>query len=209
MPVAAGLCPSGQRPRRAKTAPDRLSMMEVRLVPPDAANAETRGRDGTKPRLREGSPFPLGATWTGLGLTSPFSPPLRPRSSCACSTIKARRKSSASSCPNTPTRSGTASSTYRLRLHARGFYQAVSRRAGAVAWHVSPGLPATPSVVEYPRRLGFTAVELLPIHTFVDDPYLLEKGLVNYWGYPPPPASMKAAASLIPAAKIRRCPRSN
>ncbi|MGZ9089405.1 MAG: glycogen debranching protein GlgX, partial [Rhodoplanes sp.] len=43
-------------------------MMEVRLVPPDAANAETRSCDATKPRLREGSPYPLGATWTGLGV---------------------------------------------------------------------------------------------------------------------------------------------
>ena len=42
---------------------------------------------------------------------------------------------------------------------------------------------ASPSVVEYLRRLGITAVELLPIYTFVDDPYLLDKGLVNYWGY--------------------------
>ena len=40
-----------------------------------------------------------------------------------------------------------------------------------------------PSVVDYLRKLGVTAVELLPIHTFVDEPYLLDKGLVNYWGY--------------------------
>ncbi|HET6183453.1 MAG TPA: glycogen debranching protein GlgX [Acetobacteraceae bacterium] len=38
-------------------------------------------------------------------------------------------------------------------------------------------------VVDYIRSLGVTAVELLPIHTFVDDSHLLEKGLVNYWGY--------------------------
>ena len=31
--------------------------------------------------------------------------------------------------------------------------------------------------------LGVTAVELLPIHTFVDDDRLLDKGLTNYWGY--------------------------
>ncbi|WP_157223320.1 glycogen debranching protein GlgX [Rhodovulum sp. PH10] len=40
-----------------------------------------------------------------------------------------------------------------------------------------------PSVVEYLQKLGVTTVELLPIHTFVDDSYLLDKGLVNYWGY--------------------------
>ncbi len=38
-------------------------------------------------------------------------------------------------------------------------------------------------VVDYVRSLGVTSVELLPIHTFVNDSYLLDKGLTNYWGY--------------------------
>ena len=38
-------------------------------------------------------------------------------------------------------------------------------------------------VLEYIKSLGVTSVELLPIHTFVDDSNLLEKGMVNYWGY--------------------------
>lgn len=38
-------------------------------------------------------------------------------------------------------------------------------------------------VIEYIKNLGVTAVELLPIHAFVDDSYLIEKGLRNYWGY--------------------------
>ncbi|MEA2934747.1 MAG: isoamylase, partial [Variibacter sp.] len=42
---------------------------------------------------------------------------------------------------------------------------------------------ATKQVVDYVRSLGVTAVELLPIHTFLDDSYLTEKGLKNYWGY--------------------------
>ncbi len=37
--------------------------------------------------------------------------------------------------------------------------------------------------IDYIRSLGVTSVELLPIHTFVNDSHLLEKGLVNYWGY--------------------------
>ena len=40
-----------------------------------------------------------------------------------------------------------------------------------------------PAVLDHLRRIGVTAVELLPVHTFVDDSLLLEKGLVNYWGY--------------------------
>jgi isoamylase len=39
------------------------------------------------------------------------------------------------------------------------------------------------AVVNYIKRLGVTSVELLPIHAFVDDSHLLDKGLRNYWGY--------------------------
>ena len=38
-------------------------------------------------------------------------------------------------------------------------------------------------VIEYLERLGVTAVELLPVHAFVNDRDLVDKGLVNYWGY--------------------------
>jgi isoamylase len=44
------------------------------------------------------------------------------------------------------------------------------------------GLASEP-VVEHLRSLGVTAVELLPIHHFVDDKFLLDKDLSNYWGY--------------------------
>ena len=40
-----------------------------------------------------------------------------------------------------------------------------------------------PRSIEYLKRLGVTAVELLPIHTFARDRNLLENGLTNYWGY--------------------------
>jgi len=42
---------------------------------------------------------------------------------------------------------------------------------------------AHPSSVEYLKNLGITAVELLPVHQFVQDSTLLDKGLRNYWGY--------------------------
>jgi isoamylase len=44
------------------------------------------------------------------------------------------------------------------------------------------GLATTP-VIEHLRRLGVTAVELLPVHAFMDDRHLVEKGLRNFWGY--------------------------
>ena len=42
---------------------------------------------------------------------------------------------------------------------------------------------ANADVIEYIRSLGVTSVELLPIHTFINDSHLLERGLTNYWGY--------------------------
>ena len=42
---------------------------------------------------------------------------------------------------------------------------------------------AVKEVVDYLRALGVTSVELLPIHTFINDSNLIEKGLTNFWGY--------------------------
>ncbi|CAG7843945.1 Glycogen operon protein GlgX [Pseudoclavibacter triregionum] len=42
---------------------------------------------------------------------------------------------------------------------------------------------AHPAVIEHFKRLGITAVELMPVHQFVHDSTLVEKGLRNYWGY--------------------------
>jgi len=44
------------------------------------------------------------------------------------------------------------------------------------------GLASAP-VIDHMLRLGVTAVELLPVHTFIDDKRLVELGLRNYWGY--------------------------
>lgn len=41
----------------------------------------------------------------------------------------------------------------------------------------------SPQAIEYFKRLGMTAIELLPIHHFVDDGFLVGRGLTNYWGY--------------------------
>jgi isoamylase len=71
--------------------------------------------------------------------------------------------------------------TVIYELHVRGF---TMRHPG-----VPPELRGTfaglssPAVVEYLSNLGVSAVELMPIHTFVDDRTLVEKGLRNYWGY--------------------------
>ena len=71
--------------------------------------------------------------------------------------------------------------TIVYETHLKGFTQ---RHPG-----VPPELRGTFSglahgaVTAYLKSLGITAVELLPVHAFVNDRHLLEKGLVNYWGY--------------------------
>jgi glycogen operon protein len=40
-----------------------------------------------------------------------------------------------------------------------------------------------PAVIQHLQRLGVTAIELMPVHQFVQDSTLLDKGLRNYWGY--------------------------
>jgi isoamylase len=42
---------------------------------------------------------------------------------------------------------------------------------------------SSPAVVDHLLRLGVTAVELLPIHHFLSEPAVVERGLSNYWGY--------------------------
>jgi isoamylase len=41
----------------------------------------------------------------------------------------------------------------------------------------------SPQAIKYFKKLGISAVELLPVHAHIDDKHLLDKGLTNYWGY--------------------------
>ncbi|MCK2245048.1 MULTISPECIES: glycogen debranching protein GlgX [unclassified Crossiella] len=42
---------------------------------------------------------------------------------------------------------------------------------------------AHPVMIDYFKELGVTAVELMPVHQFINDHHLAERGLTNYWGY--------------------------
>ena len=42
---------------------------------------------------------------------------------------------------------------------------------------------ASPAIIEHLQRLGVTAIELMPVHQAVPEPFLVERGLTNYWGY--------------------------
>jgi isoamylase len=71
--------------------------------------------------------------------------------------------------------------TIFYEMHVKGFTQlhplVPEPDRGTFAGLANPSIPA------YLRSLGVTSAELLPVHAFVDDSYLIDKGLRNYWGY--------------------------
>jgi isoamylase len=71
--------------------------------------------------------------------------------------------------------------TVLYETHVRGYTKLHPRVPEAIRG-TFPGL-AVPEVIEYVKSLGVTSVELLPIHMFINDSHLLERGLTNYWGY--------------------------
>ena len=76
-----------------------------------------------------------------------------------------------------------------ISYHDSVIYEAHVRGMTNLDLDVPPDIRGTyaglayPSVIEYLRKLGVTAIELMPIHQFVNDSFLQEKGLSNYWGY--------------------------
>ncbi|HEX8852121.1 MAG TPA: hypothetical protein VF754_01465, partial [Pyrinomonadaceae bacterium] len=71
--------------------------------------------------------------------------------------------------------------TLIYELHVKGFTQ--------LHPSVAPELRGTyaglvqPAVIDYLKSLGVTAVELMPVHQFVSDKFIQDRGLTNYWGY--------------------------
>jgi isoamylase len=73
------------------------------------------------------------------------------------------------------------SDTIVYELHVKGF----TRLNPLVPEHLRgtyAGLGSEP-VVRYLKELGVTSVELLPVHYFIDEHFLIKRNLVNYWGY--------------------------
>jgi glycogen operon protein len=71
--------------------------------------------------------------------------------------------------------------TVIYELHVKGM-TALHDRVPAELRGTYAGL-ATPAVLDYLNDLGVTAVELLPIHQFLSEPAVSQRGLSNYWGY--------------------------
>lgn len=66
-------------------------------------------------------------------------------------------------------------------LHVKGFSR-LNAKVPANLRGTFAGL-ADDAVLDYLTYLGITSVELLPVHQFIDETFLLERGLSNYWGY--------------------------
>ncbi|MGE0746830.1 MAG: glycogen debranching protein GlgX [Rhodospirillales bacterium] len=78
--------------------------------------------------------------------------------------------------PRTP-----LSRTIIYEMHVRGF--TMGRDDVPAPMQGTFAALALPQVIDHLRRVGVTAVELLPVHAYVDDRHLLERKLHNYWGY--------------------------
>jgi len=99
--------------------------------------------------------------------------------------------------------------TVLYEIHPRGYTmqhpEVAEKLRGTLA-----GL-SQPAVVDYIRALGVTAVELLPIHAFLDERFLVERGLRNYWGYntvgffAPEPRYLSQNAIHEVKSLVRRC----
>ncbi|HSF34423.1 MAG TPA: glycogen debranching protein GlgX [Candidatus Tectomicrobia bacterium] len=77
----------------------------------------------------------------------------------------------------------------RIPWHETVIYEVHVKGFTARHPHVPPELRGTyaglacPAVIDYLHALGVTAIELMPVHQFVADRHLVERGLTNYWGY--------------------------
>ncbi len=71
--------------------------------------------------------------------------------------------------------------TILYELHVRGYTKQHPAIPDTVRGTYA-GLGA-PEVLKYIKSLGVTAIELLPVHTFVSDQHLTDRGLGNFWGY--------------------------
>src|SRR6266481_8058578 len=78
--------------------------------------------------------------------------------------------------PGTPLHSSVI-----YEVHVKGF----SKLSADVPENLRGSYAAlgSPAAIDYFKKLGVTALELLPVHTHIDDKVLIDRGLKNYWGY--------------------------
>jgi glycogen operon protein len=92
-------------------------------------------------------------------------------------------------------------------MHVRGF----SKLNPEIPQHLRGTYAALtcPASLKYLKKLGITAVELMPVHQYVHDKVLVDRGLLNYWGYntlnyfSPEPRYCSASASGTQVAEFK------
>jgi isoamylase len=118
--------------------------------------------------------YKIGAENTDLSFDERDSAPFVPKSVVVDPEFRWRQTT-------TGRRSTPWNRTIIYELHVRGYTKhcpaVPKKKRGTFA-----GLSQKP-IIDYIKSLGVTAVELLPVCTFVNDRALEEKGLANYWGY--------------------------
>ena len=160
---------------------------------------------GTPVRLPR--PRPVGSRATATAATRPSCCSTRTRAPIEGTSSGGSRCSATTSTidwrwtPPTPRRrcraasSSTRSSTGRptSRCCCRGPTRSSTRRTSRARHELHPDIDeelrgtyagiAHPAFIDHLKSLGVTTLELLPVHQFVHDAHLVERGLRNYWGY--------------------------
>ena len=75
-----------------------------------------------------------------------------------------------------------AAQLHHLRAAREGLHETERDRSRKNSRGTYAGLGSEPAI-EYLKDLGVTAVELLPVHAYINDKALVDRGLTNYWGY--------------------------
>jgi len=112
----------------------------------------------------------------GVELIDPYARALSAASPLRSRIVDGRFDWGADRPPSTPWRD-----TLIYELHTKGFTQL--HPEVPPAWRGKYLGLTVPGVLGHLKNIGVTAVELLPVHSFVSEPFLKERGLTNYWGY--------------------------
>jgi glycogen operon protein len=167
--------------------------------------ADDSSAGATPMRVWPGRPYPLGATWDGMGVNfALFSENATKVELCLFDSVNAQSESQRIELPE---RDEEVWHVYLPDLRPGQLYGWGDDRAPRTPWHETliyevhvkgftrqhPLVPenvrgtyaglASSAATHHLRDLGVTAVELMPIHYHINDRFLVESGRTNYWGY--------------------------
>src|SRR5205823_3000836 len=131
----------------------------------------------TSVRTFLGYPYPLGATWMGNGVNfAIFSEHATGVELCLFYVIDTAVDWQDDKKPGIPLQSSVI-----YEVHVKGFSKLwPDMTENLRGTYAALGSPAA---IDYFKKLGVTAIELLPVHAHINDKGLIDRGLTNYWGY--------------------------